>query len=195
MTDVTASVLMSHLTSSKNTERRKKMAKTFRKCLRFDAQSENNLKDLYEMENKISKETGRDKVSENQIVMDALALYHKVKCEGEQLKKEAAEEKRYYAQMNDKIISKYFNVLMNCLEGIVDSLQDQELYIKLLSAKNDVTYLLSTMGENRLMEEIERDEKKLEGLKHRNRKEKEQKGIFENHENKDKSESEERVFF
>ena len=48
------------------------MANSFRKCLRFDAQSQNYLKEIYEKDNSIAQQTGREKLSENQIVMDAL---------------------------------------------------------------------------------------------------------------------------
>ena len=171
------------------------MTKDFRKCLRFDAKSENNLKELYETENRISRETGRKKVSENQIVMDAIAAYHQIKCENEQLKKEVSEERKFYAQMNDKIISKYFNVLMDCLEGIATQLQDQELYIRLLSVRNDVAYLLESKGEDKLLKQIETDEKMLSVLKRKFKKEKEEKGMFENHEGEEKEdEADERKF-
>ena len=154
------------------------MAKSFRKNYRFDAISIVNLNDLYEKENKISKETGGKKISENQIIMEALALLHKVKCEGDQLKKETSEERRFYAQMNDKIISKYFNALMDCLEGVVNLMQDQELYLGLLSVKNDVTYLLESMGEEKLLNEMETEKRKLSGLKHRYERKRNEELIF-----------------
>jgi len=165
-----------------------------RRTVRFDAERDRKLKMMHEEENRQRAEKGMEKVSENSVLMDCIDYRFDEVYDKSRLKKEAEQEKVFYAQMNDKIISKYFNVLMDCLEGIATQLQDQELYIRLLSVKNDVAYLLESKGEDKLLKQIKTDEKKIAVLKSRHRKDKEAEGVFKDYENKDEDEEDNRKF-
>ena len=141
------------------------MANSFRKCLRFDAQSQNYLKEIYEKDNSIAQQTGREKLSENQIVMDALYYYYKNKYCSQQMKKEAEEEKIFYAKLNDKILSKYFNLMMDLLEAEVERINDLKLQISLLSSKEGTYEDVSKKGILRIIEDLNDDEELFRKIK------------------------------
>ena len=106
-----------------------------RRTVRFDAEGDKKLKMMTRKENELRSQRGLEKISENTMIMDCIDYRYKEVYDKSRLKKEAEEEKIFYAKLNDKIISKYFNLLMDLLEVEVERINDLKLQISLLSSK------------------------------------------------------------
>ena len=81
------------------------------------------------------------------------------------IKRKERLEAQFYANITKKLVEKYFNFILDSLEGILEKMADQELYIRLMSYKNDIAYMASNIDPNDLLQRLERDDKKMNQIR------------------------------
>ena len=127
-----------------------------KKTYRFDRDSEKTVKKIMEEENRNRLNQGLSRISENDVIKEALRYYYEHVFDKDYRKREEEKDAQYYANITKKVTEKYYESIMGSLEAIAGGINSSSLLLRIIASKEDS--LKSGTSEEKLVSRILKDD-------------------------------------